>query len=176
MAISRDASNGKSGRNLSVLGTLAFSIIVPGTVSILIPWMLIAGDPGVRPPGGMRLLGLGLVLAGAGLYFWSAWGFAWVGRGTPLPAAAPVELVVWGPYRYVRNPMYLAVLAVLAGEAIVFSSLRVAVLAFVLWPIFHLFVIGYEERRLTKRFGEPYRKYCARVGRWIPSPANREAG
>ena len=74
------------------------------------------------------------------------------------------------PYRWVRNPMYVGMIAVLAGEAAFFGSLRMALYAGVCWFLFHFFVILYEERTLLRRFGEAYADYRRRVNRWIPRP------
>jgi protein-S-isoprenylcysteine O-methyltransferase Ste14 len=94
--------------------------------------------------------------------------FAARGRGTPAPWDAPRRLVVAGPYRHVRNPMYVAAVLFLAGQAATFASTSVLVYAAAFWLASHLFVIGYEEHALARRFGTDYAAYRAAVRRWIP--------
>jgi protein-S-isoprenylcysteine O-methyltransferase Ste14 len=100
------------------------------------------------------------------------WQFAWNGLGTPAPFDPPRRLVVSGPYRFVRNPMYLGMGVALIGEAIVFPNVRVPILAMValLFVFVTLFVMGYEEPTLRRLFGAEYEGYCRRVRRWWPVP------
>jgi len=110
-----------------------------------------------------------LIAAGAALYVVTAfWGFALRGRGTPAPIDPPKKLVVEGPYRVVRNPMYWAVAAVIMGEATLFHSLTLVELAVALFSGAMLFVLFYEEPALLRKFGAEYEDYCRRVPRWIP--------
>jgi protein-S-isoprenylcysteine O-methyltransferase Ste14 len=95
--------------------------------------------------------------------------FVLVGRGTPAPFDAPRELVPVGPYRFVRNPMYVGAILVLLGYGLVESSLAVLALALGGWLLAHLFVVFGEEPVLEEKFGESYRSYKASVPRWIPS-------
>ena len=97
------------------------------------------------------------------------------GRGTPAPIAAPKRLVVTGFYRWVRNPMYVAIILVVVGEALVFRSAALLLYAAVLWITFHLFVLLYEEPHLRGRFGPPYEEYVRSVPRWVPRPPKGEA-
>jgi protein-S-isoprenylcysteine O-methyltransferase Ste14 len=152
------------------LKAIIFTLVVPGAVLGLVPGMLLADGHGRVPSslGWPGILGIVLVLAGAALYATCLHAFVTVGRGTPAPIAAPRELVAVGAYRYVRNPMYVAVLAVVIGEAILFQSSWLAVYAAVLFVAFHLFVTQYEEPSLRRRFGESYEAYRARVPRWMP--------
>ena len=94
--------------------------------------------------------------------------FALRGRGTPAPVLPPTHLVVSGLYRYVRNPMYVAVLALVAGQGLLLGDVRVAAWGALLLVGFHLFVVGYEEPALRRAFGAEYERYCAGVRRWIP--------
>lgn len=98
------------------------------------------------------------------------WEFAWRGFGTPAPFDPPRRLVVTGPYRFVRNPMYVGFGLVLLGEAIVFpNSAKVLLpLIVILWGAVSLFIIGYEEPTLRRMFGAEYEAYCRQVRRWIP--------
>src|SRR6266566_1437628 len=94
--------------------------------------------------------------------------FTFIGKGTPAPIDAPVFLVREGPYQWVRNPMYLGVLSVVIGEAILFHSLLLVGYALLAWVVVHLFVIFYEEPTLRRQFGESYAAYLRTVPRWLP--------
>jgi protein-S-isoprenylcysteine O-methyltransferase Ste14 len=154
-----------------ILKTLLFTILVPGTVTVLIPrWLL--GEKHLAPGqalGGFGWLGVIPMTLGAIVYLVCAWDFATVGKGTPAPIAPTENLVIRGLYQYVRNPMYIGVLLVLSGETIAFESRRLAVYAGVVWLFFHLFIISYEEPHLRARFGESYKDYRRRVPRWFPN-------
>jgi len=117
-----------------------------------------------------RPLGWIVGAVGAAIALPCVWEFAWRGLGTPAPFDPPRKLVVSGPYRFVRNPMYVGFGIVLAGEAIVFpNSTRVLLILIVLlWAAVSLFVIGYEEPTLRRTFGADYEAYCHGVRRWIP--------
>jgi protein-S-isoprenylcysteine O-methyltransferase Ste14 len=119
--------------------------------------------------GGAAAAGWLLIAAGIALYFACAfWGFAVRGHGTPLPLDAPKKLVVVGPYRIVRNPMYWSVTFVMVGEAAVFHSIALLqlVAAFAVGVI--LFVLSIEEPGLRAKFGAEYEQYCLQVPRWLP--------
>jgi protein-S-isoprenylcysteine O-methyltransferase Ste14 len=149
-----------------LLKNLIFTLVVPGTVGVYVP-LLIAREQ--APVSGSRFaIALALLVAGGVLYAWCAWNFAVVGRGTPAPIDAPKKLVRHGPYRYVRNPMYLAVLAVILGWAVLFESTVVLGYALGVGLCCHLFVVLYEEPHLRRVFGAEYENYCLRVGRWLP--------
>ena len=151
------------------LKTLIFTILVPGTVVGFVPWLLLQGSgEEVMPPTSIWLIGLFPLLVGVVLYFWCAGAFTFRGRGTPAPIDAPVFLVREGPYQRVRNPMYLAVLSTILGEAILFHSLLLAGYALLVWMAVHLFVVFYEEPTLRHQFGESYEAYLRAVPRWLP--------
>jgi protein-S-isoprenylcysteine O-methyltransferase Ste14 len=99
---------------------------------------------------------------------WCWYEFVTRGRGTPMPIDPPRRLVVVGPYRYVRNPMYVAGLLVLLGQATLYGAVSLLWYAAGFALATHLFVVGYEERTLRRRFGADYDAYRAAVGRWIP--------
>ena len=90
------------------------------------------------------------------------------GLGTPAPVLPPRHLVVTGLYRHVRNPMYVAVVAAIAGQGLLLGDLRVVGWGSIVWAGFHLFVVGYEEPALRRTFGEEYERFRAAVPRWIP--------
>ena len=100
--------------------------------------------------------------------------FVWEGRGTPAPIAPTEHLVVGGPYRWVRNPGYVAVTAILLGEALVLGSQAVLAWAVLVAIAFHVFVLVYEEPTLRATFGAEYDAYCRRVPRWLPRPPRAE--
>ena len=94
--------------------------------------------------------------------------FALQGSGTPAPIAPTRNLVVTGLYRYVRNPIYIAVVAVTFGQAILFGDWRLLWYGALLWLFFHVFVVMYEEPTLEQTFGTEYEDFRANVPRWIP--------
>jgi len=150
----------------SVVKTVIFTILVPGTVTVIIPRAL-ASD--ATRPTFLSSFGFLPMALGAAIYFWCAWDFAIVGKGTPAPVDPPKVLVVRGLYRFVRNPMYVGVLLLLAGESIVFRSARIFRYALLAWLFSHLFVMFYEEPALKRKFGASYEEYLKKVNRWIPS-------
>jgi len=150
-----------------ILNTTIFTVLVPGTVAILIPSWLVGGF--VRPVNGMLTwLGGGLFAVGAAVYFRCAWEFANRGLGTPAPIAPTRFLVTTALHRYVRNPMYLGVALAIAGEAAIFRSIHVLVYSAIMLMIAHIFVVLYEEPTLRRQFGESYEEYRRTVPRWIP--------
>jgi protein-S-isoprenylcysteine O-methyltransferase Ste14 len=166
-------------KSSAILGSLIFLLIAPGTLAGLVPWSisLYHLEPGT--PGVWAIRGVGCLLIAAGLLFLldSFAQFALKGLGTPAPIAPPRHLVVSGYYRYVRNPMYVAVLALIFGQALLFADLALYAYAVVVWAGFYAFVLGYEEPTLRRTFGEEYLAYCKQVPRWIPrvrpwTPAN----
>jgi protein-S-isoprenylcysteine O-methyltransferase Ste14 len=151
-----------------ILRTLIFTVLVPGFWTLMMPyWMLPRGvRPNVRGAGAAGWL---LIAAGIALYFACAfWGFAVRGKGTPLPLDPPKKLVVEGPYRVLRNPMYWGVGSVILGEAAIFHSVALAELAVVFALGVIVFVLFVEEPALKKKFGAEYEEYCRRVPRWLP--------
>jgi protein-S-isoprenylcysteine O-methyltransferase Ste14 len=151
----------------NLLKTLVFTVLVPGTVAGYVPYLL--RDRTFRPAAApLALLGAMPLLAGLAVYLWCAWDFATAGRGTPLPLDAPRRLVVRGLYRFVRNPMYIGILLLLAGQAIFFASLPTVWYALGVALCFHFFVIFYEEQALRRRFGQSYSEYRSQVPRWAP--------
>jgi protein-S-isoprenylcysteine O-methyltransferase Ste14 len=150
-----------------LLKTLVFTVVVPGSVVILVPRWLLGGFALPRD-GALALAGGLLFCLGACLYLRCAWDFATVGRGTPAPIDPPRELVVSGPFRYVRNPFYVGIVSMLLAEAVLFRSGRLLWYAALFFVCFHWFVVLYEEPALRARFGEGYLRYCTTVRRWVP--------
>ncbi len=151
-----------------------FTVVVPGSGAVWVPWWILTRhDAGATPTVWPAV---GVIAVGAALYLWCVWLFATVGRGTPGPWDAPRRLVAAGPYRWVRNPIYVAALLVVLGEAGLFLSLSLLVYAGAMGIVCHLFVVGYEERTLRRRFGDTYTEYLRTVPRWIPRPPPRGLG
>ncbi len=150
-----------------------FTLVVPGTAAVLIPLVLAGG----RPAGGgaQFVLALGLLAPGMALYLRCVWDFAAWGRGTPAFVDAPKRLVARGPYRYTRNPMYVAMLATVLGWAVLFGAAWLVVYALLLLAFFWSFVQFYEEPRLAREFGAEYLAYQRRVNRWLPWPPRSKA-
>ena len=143
-----------------------FLFLAPGTVDVLVPWWIMGwrGESGVA----LRIAGALLSVAGLFVLVESFLRFALRGLGTPAPVFPTQHLVVSGYYRYVRNPMYVANLAIVLGQSLWFASVAVAIYAAALWAGFHVFVMLYEERNLRSTFGVEYEAFCRRVPRWIP--------
>src|SRR6266568_4432739 len=158
------------GRGGALAKTLLFTVLVLATVTIYVPRriLLSRSQEDVLRIGPLRYVGVALVAAGAAVYLWCAWDFATAGRGTPAPIDPPRSLVVRGLYRHVRNPMYIGILLLLAGEAMLFQSRSLLGYAGIVFLVFFLFVVAYEERALARKFGQDYERYCDRVPRWIP--------
>lgn len=164
-------SDGPRGFSLMLfLRSLFFTLLFPGTVTVGIPvWLLVSERSWSFPADQwVRFLGVPLMVLGAVALLRCIWEFFWTGRGTLAPVDPPKVLVVQGLYRFVRNPMYVAVLTVLMGETVFFHSAAILLEAVLFWLITHLFVIFYEEPALTRMFGESYASYRQQVGRWLP--------
>src|SRR5918993_5273904 len=157
-------------RPSAAVGSAVFFVVAPGTVVGLIPWLLTGWQ--VRQPvpywAPMRVLGMILLVAGLTVLVQAFVRFVVEGLGTPAPIAAPGRLVVGGLYRYVRNPMYAAVLAAIVGQALLLGQLGLVLYAAALWLITAAFVRFYEEPTLTRRFGADYEAYRRAVPAWWP--------
>ncbi len=152
------------------LGSLVFFIIAPGTILGFIPWSLThwhIGPPflGIEV---LRWVGVALIVLGLLPLLSSFARFAWDGLGTPAPIAPPTRLVVTGFYRHVRNPIYVALLVILLGEALLFGDERVAVWGVLFWMFTFAVVVIIEEPELRRQFGTEYETYCRNVRRWLP--------
>ena len=153
----------------AVAGSIAFFIAAPMTVAGMIPY-LISGwrfEPPLLGWGAGRVVGAVLIGAGLPVLIDSFVRFA-LHRGTPAPIAPTETLVVSGLYRYARNPMYIAILWLNAGQALLFGNVRLLGYAGLAWLLMHTFVVLYEEPALRARFGRSYEVYRANVPRWLP--------
>ena len=154
-------------RARAAIGSLVFLVLVPGVVAGLVPWLLTGWQP--RDPGLVAVVaGVGLAAVGA-LVLLSAFArFVVEGIGTPAPVAPTERLVVGGLYRYVRNPMYLAVGATIVGQALVLGRPGLLAYAAIFGLAVVAFVRGYEEPTLAARYGEQYAAYRRAVPAWRP--------
>jgi len=150
-----------------IVNTVLFTIVAPGTVTVVIPrWLLrsVAGST----TGPLTWLGALVVIVGAAVYFRCAWEFAVRGLGTPAPIAPTKYLVTTALHRHVRNPMYIGVFLILIGEAAFFHSIKLLEYAALFTVIVEFFVLFYEEPTLHRQFGDSYDEYRRTVPRWIP--------
>jgi protein-S-isoprenylcysteine O-methyltransferase Ste14 len=157
-------------RTFALLGTALFLILAPGCVAGLVPWWISRWQFRAPFAGYAPLRAIGAVFIAVGTYVIldSFARFALQGLGTPAPVFPTRHLVVKGFYRYVRNPMYAAVGAVILGQALLFGDIRVFEYALFFWFLAHLFVLVYEEPTLRKTFDAEYDIFRANVPRWIP--------
>ncbi|HVZ45634.1 MAG TPA: isoprenylcysteine carboxylmethyltransferase family protein [Ramlibacter sp.] len=157
-------------RAAAVLGSTVFFVVAPCTLAGLVPWSITGWQ--LQPPFlGLELtrgLGAIMILAGVPGLVDAFARFALQGLGTPAPIAPPRNLVVTGLYRYVRNPIYVAVVAIILGQAVLMGDGRLIVYGALLWLFFHVFVVAYEEPTLEQTFGAEYEAFRAAVPRWIP--------
>jgi protein-S-isoprenylcysteine O-methyltransferase Ste14 len=152
------------------LRALFFVALLPGTVTVALPYWLWSSGLAARPLGlgALRVLGAPLLAVGVAVLSWCVWDFASAGRGTLAPVDPPQLLVTRGLYQRVRNPMYVGVISILLGEALLLDSRGLLVYAAAVWLGFHLFVLLYEEPHLRREFGASYDDYRRRVPRWVP--------
>jgi protein-S-isoprenylcysteine O-methyltransferase Ste14 len=155
---------------LAIAGSAIFLVVAPGLVAGWVPWWIShwrVDDPFFAAPL-FRFAGGLLVVPGIIGLLDSFARFALRGLGTPAPVFPTKHLVVSGLYRYVRNPMYVAVAMTILGQALLFGSVALVAYGGVVWLLFHLFVLTYEEPKLRRSFPSEYRSFCAEVPRWIP--------
>jgi protein-S-isoprenylcysteine O-methyltransferase Ste14 len=159
------------------LKNLVFTLIAPATVGVYLPLWIARRASAVGGPIASVAQGFGylLIVLGAAGYVWCVWEFATTGGGTPAPIDAPKRLVARGPYRYVRNPMYVSVLLTIIGWSLVFRLPSLVLYAAGLAVVSHLFVVFYEEPTLRRQFGVSYEQYIRQVRRWVPGRANRSS-
>jgi protein-S-isoprenylcysteine O-methyltransferase Ste14 len=153
---------------MTVLKSLFFLLLVPGLFLGYFPYSIAMTDAQLFEPGVLRYFAFLPWLMGSTAMLWCFWEFTFHGRGTPAPIDPPKELVIAGPYRYVRNPMYVGGVIILLGWLIWSPSLPLILAPIVFLVAFHLFVLFYEEPTLHHKFGKPYEDYLSNVPRWIP--------
>jgi protein-S-isoprenylcysteine O-methyltransferase Ste14 len=153
---------------MTALKSLLFFIVVPGLLIGYFPYRISITDAELFAPGMLSYLAFPLWFIGWTVMLWCFWIFTASGKGTPAPFDPPSELVAMGPYRFVRNPMYVAGLTALIGWIFWSPSLPLILAPLIFFTAAHLFVTGYEEPILKKKFGTSYEEYLTRVPRWIP--------
>jgi protein-S-isoprenylcysteine O-methyltransferase Ste14 len=157
-------------KGVAATGSAVFFALAPATVAGVVPWWLTGWR--LREPLSywvpVRILGAALTVAGAVVVVQAFARFVVEGLGTPAPVAPTERLVVGGLYRYVRNPMYLAVTAAILGQALLLWQPVLLVYAAAVWLTCALFVIGYEEPALRRQFGARYETYRRNVPAWLP--------
>ncbi|HEX3207665.1 MAG TPA: isoprenylcysteine carboxylmethyltransferase family protein [Propionibacteriaceae bacterium] len=155
----------------AAVGSAVFFVVTPGTVAGLVPWLITGWD--LRWPVsafGVAVMALGSALLAVAIVVLirNFIRFVVEGRGTPSPVLQTERLVVGGDYRYVRNPMYLAVIAAILGQAMIFGSLALLIYALAVWAMVASFARWYEEPLLQTRYGEEYGRYRQGVRAWVP--------
>src|SRR3954469_9787141 len=150
---------------------LTYATLFIALLLVFVPQQILASAGIVWPAqiGLLQILGALLLIAGVTLALACVFTFAFIGRGTPAPFDAPRKLVVAGPYRWVRNPMYIGAGLALLGAAIFFGSIGLVLYAVIFWSTAHLFVLFFEEPVLRRKFGADYDAYAATRRRWIPT-------
>lgn len=149
---------------------VTYATLFIGLVLIYVPASLLSWS-GIVPPAAFEVQqGVGMVIGtiGAVIALWCVFTFATIGRGTPAPFDPPRRLVIQGPYRFVRNPMYIGAGLALASAALFYESLPLLGYTGFFFLATHLFVVWYEEPTLRRTFGQEYETYCSRVRRWWP--------
>jgi protein-S-isoprenylcysteine O-methyltransferase Ste14 len=163
-------------RRTAVAGSSLFFAVAPGTVAGLVPWLFTGWRFGAPLPHWLpvRLLGMALTLAGGVVLLHAFARFVAEGAGTPAPVAPTDRLVVGGAYRYVRNPMYVAVVSTILGQALLLWRPVLLAYAALVWALCAAFVRWYEEPTLRRRYGDDYEAYRARVPAWLPRRPHRD--
>lgn len=149
-------------------GAALFFVVAPGGVAGLTPYLISGWRRDHLLPGALRAAGVVLIAIGVLSVVESFARFVLRGHGTPAPVAPPKDLVISGQYRHVRNPMYVALVAIVVGQALWLGSSGLALYAVVLLVLFHLRVVAYEEPQLVKLFGVEFATYRQAVPRWLP--------
>lgn len=162
-------------RRAAAAGSAVFFAAAPGVMAGVVPW-LITGWDAYDMPLVLRVIG-GVVTAGGAVFLIQAFvRFVVEGLGTPAPVAPPERLVVGGVYRWVRNPMYVAVIATILGQALLLGRLELVAWAAIFWAVTASYVRFYEEPNLRRRFGADYEEYCRTVPAWLPRRPTRPGG
>ena len=153
----------------AILGTLIYLLLLLPFFLIWIPYriLLLPEQIYVFDIGVFRYLGLVPIALGVIIYVFCSLSFVFIGKGTPVPFTPTKELIVTGLYRFVRNPLYIAGVFVLAGEALLFQSIGIFIYCLVMFGGFNFHVLM-EEELLADKFGETYKRYRNSVPRWIP--------
>ncbi len=157
---------------------VTYAALFIGLVLVYLAGRFLAWSGIVRPAviGAPQVAGMIIGTIGAAIALWCVFTFAFIGKGTPAPFDPPRRLVIRGPYRFVRNPMYIGAGIALAGAALFYQSLSILIYAGLFFLATHLFVVLYEEPTLRQTFGSKYEAYCRQVRRWWPKRKLKEEG
>jgi protein-S-isoprenylcysteine O-methyltransferase Ste14 len=158
-----------------LIRAITYAALFIGFVLVYLPGRFLTWSGIVAPArtGAPQVAGMIMVTIGTAIAFWCVFTFVFIGKGTPAPFDPPRKLVIRGPYRFVRNPMYIGAGMTLAGAALFYESLSVFIYTGLFFLITHLFVVLYEEPTLRRTFGDEYEAYFRRVGRWLPRPRKK---
>lgn len=152
-----------------VVGTILHTLLLPGSLVVGLPyWLLESAESAGAVPLLQLIVGMIIMLLGTAVLGICFRDFVVSGKGTPNPLDPPRLLVSERLYRYIRNPIYVSVVTILLGEALVFGAPVLALYAAIVWLILHGLVLSYEEPTLTRDFGAPYEAYRREVPRWLP--------
>lgn len=152
---------------MTALKSLLYLIFEAGVFALYVPLTFFRSGPRLET-GVFSFLAIPLWLIGSLVILWCFRDFTFKGRGTPLPTDPPRELVITGPYRYVRNPIYVGVALIYMGYFLWFGYWAILIYSALAFIAVHAFVVLYEEPTLKKKFGASYEKYLERVPRWVP--------
>jgi protein-S-isoprenylcysteine O-methyltransferase Ste14 len=155
-------------RTEAAIGSAAFFVVAPGTIAGLIPWLITHWRIQEGASQSLSVAGVALLIPSLALLIECFARFAYQGLGTPAPVAPPQHLVITGAYRFVRNPMYVAVLGLIFGQMLLFGNAALLAYGVAMWMAFYLFVYFYEEPTLRTQFPEEYAAYAKAVPRWLP--------
>jgi protein-S-isoprenylcysteine O-methyltransferase Ste14 len=157
-----------SARAKAALGSIVFLAVAPGVMAGLIPYLLTGWDAAAGVAWWQVALGAALIAAGTAVLLHAFVRFVIEGIGTPAPVAPTQHLVVGGLYRYVRNPMYVAVAATIIGQALLLGRPGLLLYALAFMAAVWSFVHWYEEPVLAARYGAEYEAYRRAVPGWRP--------
>jgi protein-S-isoprenylcysteine O-methyltransferase Ste14 len=152
---------------MTVYKSLLYLIFESGLFALYIPLAFLRTGSRIET-GALSFLAIPLWLIGSLTVLWCFWDFTFKGRGTPDPTDPPKELVVTGPYRYVRNPIYVGAVFIFLGHFLWFGYWALLIYPALAFIGVHFFVVLYEEPTLKRRFGDSYEKYLKSVPRWVP--------
>jgi protein-S-isoprenylcysteine O-methyltransferase Ste14 len=163
---------------LVLVRAVTYAALFISLVLIYVPARLLSWAGIVHPVkmGAHQVGGMIIGAVGAAVALWCVFTFAFVGKGTPAPFDPPRRLVIKGPYRFVRNPMYIGAGLALAGAALFYKSLALLSYTGLFFLASHLFVLWYEEPTLRRTFGQDYEAYCGRIRRWWPGERREPKG
>lgn len=163
-------------RGWAIAGSAGFLVLAPGFVAGFVPWWISRWRFGAAwsEEIGFQVAGAVLITVGVAGLLDSFARFALEGLGTPAPGFGTRQLVIAGPYRFLRNPMYVSVLSIILGQALVLGNVELLAYGGLVWLLFHAFVLLYEEPTLRAKFGPDYDVYCGQVPRWIPGSKRRQ--